>query len=216
MKWCWNNDDNRHRLLRLCLESIEQWTELNAVHFFPFCVNSSGQTKGRKSERGFFSISFSLFSIEYRFCLSDENNDVKWHKCALKTNVMHTGRNWRESFRLCQNLSSSSASTPPLSSLWNGISLMCMSKVSFIAFSLMLVLSFFLVGFGLFALEHQRNINEFPAQRMNAPVGLLFFRRSFFFGCGFWRQKIAKKESNQMHLHRRRWFYYQMRWKHQW
>lgn len=36
MKWCWNNDNHHRRLLRLCLESTEQWTEWFQL-FFSVC-----------------------------------------------------------------------------------------------------------------------------------------------------------------------------------
>lgn len=61
-------------------------------------------------------------------------------------------------------------------------------------FGLSLVLAVFLVGFGLFALEH-RNINEFPSQRAMRQLVYYFFSSHNFFRLWFWRhKKILRKK----------------------
>lgn len=194
MKWCWNNDDNRHRLLRLCLESIEQWTEFErCFHFLNELVWG-------------WLFCYLVVSIKYRFCLSDENNDVKWHKCAFKTN---TARETDESFSLVSKyiIIVVDARHRRRYIEWHSVDLHVKS------FFFLPSVAHSRVGSALFAQEH-RNINGFPSQRAMRQLVYYSFTVRLFFGLWFWRQKMAKKESNQKHLHRRR-ILYQMRWKHQ-
>lgn len=81
MKWCWNNDNHHRRLLRLCLESTEQWTEWFQL-FFSVCYyqisilfirrqKESDKERVEEHVEGKKTIEMCAF-------------DVKWHNALSK------------------------------------------------------------------------------------------------------------------------------------